>query len=267
MISRALASALLAARHQASFMSLGLDADDRPDLVAARCDLGVAQLARSSARPDPCGGGARFAISRADMDVAAKPDDVGEAQPLEIGEQLGVAEAAIGQDRHRDALGQNLSQTSKAEVLIVVALVFQFVLQDGQPQQRRRPAVVGDQIQGQRRLIVGVKIGPVHGHDDRLALANDFRHPRGEHVPHDNALIAQQPIDLLDGVLAEQAARLSQGLADDRHRQRCARHHAERAIGQRLHTLRMEVFGEYAVEIVLNEINALAQTVHGAGSS
>jgi hypothetical protein len=58
---------------------LGLDADDRPDLVAARCDLGVAQLARSSARPDPCGGGARFAIGRADMDVAAKPDDVGEA--------------------------------------------------------------------------------------------------------------------------------------------------------------------------------------------
>jgi hypothetical protein len=29
----------------------------------------------------------------------------------------------------------------------------------------------------------------------------------------------------------------------------------------------MEVFGEYAVEIVLNEINALGQTVDGAGSS
>ena len=36
------------------------------------------------------------------MDVAAKPDDVAEAQRLEIGEQLGVAEAAIGQDRHRE---------------------------------------------------------------------------------------------------------------------------------------------------------------------
>ena len=80
------------------------------------------------------------------MDVAAKPDDVGEAQCVEIGEQLGVAETAIGENRHRDALGQNLGQTGQAEVLVVVAPVFQFVLQDGQPQQWRRPTVVGDQI-------------------------------------------------------------------------------------------------------------------------
>jgi hypothetical protein len=29
----------------------------------------------------------------------------------------------------------------------------------------------------------------------------------------------------------------------------------------------MEVFGKYGIETVLNEINALGQTVHGAGSS
>jgi hypothetical protein len=29
----------------------------------------------------------------------------------------------------------------------------------------------------------------------------------------------------------------------------------------------MEVFGKYGIEIVLNEINALGQTVHGPGSS
>jgi hypothetical protein len=29
----------------------------------------------------------------------------------------------------------------------------------------------------------------------------------------------------------------------------------------------MKIFGKYGVEIVLNEINALGQTVHGAGSS
>src|SRR5208337_776570 len=107
----------------------------------------------------PGGGGARFAVGRRDMNVAPKADDIGEAQRVEIGEQLAVAEAAIGENRHRDALGQNLGQTGEAQVLVVVALVFQLVFQNGQPQQRRRPAVVGDEVQGQRRLIVGVEVG------------------------------------------------------------------------------------------------------------
>jgi len=29
----------------------------------------------------------------------------------------------------------------------------------------------------------------------------------------------------------------------------------------------MDVFGKYGIEIVLNEINAIGQTVYGAGSS
>jgi len=83
--------------------------------------------------------------------------------------------------------------------------------------------MVGNEIQRQRRLIVRVKIRPVHGDDNRLSLPNDLGHPSGEHVPHDNALIAQQPVNLLDGVLAKQTARLGQGVADDRHCERRAR--------------------------------------------
>ena len=105
-----------------------MDADDRADLVPARRDLGVAQFARPSALADPIGGVARFAVGRGDMDVAAKADDIGEAQLAEKGEQLGVAEAAIGQDRHRDAFGQDLRQPGQTEVLVVVAPVLQFVL-------------------------------------------------------------------------------------------------------------------------------------------
>ncbi|MGO8740046.1 hypothetical protein [Rhodoblastus sp.] len=67
------------------------------------------------------------------MNVAAKADDIGEAQRVEKIEQLGVAKAAVGEDRHRGALGRHFGQTREAEVLEVVALVFQFVLQDGQP--------------------------------------------------------------------------------------------------------------------------------------
>jgi hypothetical protein len=47
-----------------------MDADDRADLVPTRRDLGVAQLARSSALADPIGGVARFPVGRGDMDVA-----------------------------------------------------------------------------------------------------------------------------------------------------------------------------------------------------
>ena len=41
-------------------------------------------------------------------------------------------------------------------------------------EERRRPAVARDQAQSERGLIVGVEIGPIHRHDDRLALAHDL---------------------------------------------------------------------------------------------
>ena len=48
--------------------------DDRPNLVPTRRDLGGAELARPSALANPRGGGARLAIGRRDMNVAAKAD-------------------------------------------------------------------------------------------------------------------------------------------------------------------------------------------------
>lgn len=89
---------------------------------------------------------------------------------------------------------------------------------------------------------------------------------RGEHVPYDDALIAQQPGDLFDRVLAQKAARLGQGLADDRHRQRRARHDTGRAIRQRHHALGVKIFGEDAIEMFLNKFNALDRMVHGRDS-
>jgi hypothetical protein len=67
-------------------------------------------------------------------------------------------------------------------------------------------------------------------------------------------------------VLAQQTARLGQGLADHRHRERRARHDAERAIGKRHHTLGVKIFGEYVIEIFLNKFNALDRRVHGYAS-
>jgi hypothetical protein len=144
MISRSVASALQVARRLASFISLVLDADDRSNLAPARRDLGVARLARSSSLAGPRRSGICLAIGRADMHIAAKPDDIGAPQCVEKVEQLGVAEPAIRQNRHSDALGQPFRQTGKAEVLEFIALIFLLVIQHGRPQQGRRPPVVGD---------------------------------------------------------------------------------------------------------------------------
>ncbi len=117
------------------------------------------------------------------MDVAAKANDVSEAQALQEFEQLDVAEAAIGQDRHGHALGRQRLQAGQAQVLEIIALVFQFVLVDGQPDERRGPSVAGDEMQRERGLIVGVEVGPVHRHHDLAPLAHDLANPRTEQLP------------------------------------------------------------------------------------
>src|SRR5208337_551860 len=73
-----------------------------------------------------------------------------------------------------------------------------------------------------------VELGPVHRHQDVPSRANLMRHPAGEAVPHVDALVAHQTVDLLDRVLGHQTARLRQRLADHSHRQRGVRHDSER---------------------------------------
>src|SRR5271167_2652440 len=174
MIWRALASAWLVAKHQASFMSLAWTQTTAP-----------------TSRPPAV-------TEAAGMDIAAEPDDIVKAQFVEKGDQLDVAEAAIGQDRDDGALGQRLGEAEQTEVFIVVAFILQLALEDRQPQQRRRPAMVSDEVQRQGRLVVRVEVGPIHGDDDRAALADQLGHPGAEHVPYDDALIAEQSVALLE---------------------------------------------------------------------
>ena len=197
---------------------------------------------------DPVGGQPRLAVGGADVDVAAKADDVAKAQALQEFEQLDVAEAAVGQDCDDHALGQELLQAGEAQVLEVVALVLQFVLVDGQPQERRGPSVAGDEMQRQRGLVVGVEIGPVHRHHDLGPWADDLGNPGTEQVPRDHARVAQQPVDLLDRRLGEQPASLREPLPDQRHRQRRPGHDPDRSIGQREDALDVQVVDEHTVQ-------------------
>jgi hypothetical protein len=196
------------------------------------------------------------------MDVAAKADDITEAEAVEEFEQFNVAEAAIGQDRHRHALGQDRLQTGQAEVFEVVALVLQFVLVDRQPQERRRPAVAGDEAQSQRRLIVGVEIGPVHRHDDRHARAHDLANPRREKLPHDDSGVAQQAVNLFDRVFVRKTARLRQRMPDQRNGQRRSRQNPQRPIGQRQNPLGVQAPRKRALQKIMNQSHPLDRLAH-----
>ena len=92
--------------------------------------------------------------------------------------------------------------------------------------------MAGDQVQGERGLVVVVEIGPVHRHQDVPALADLMRHPAGETVPHVDAVVAQHPVDLLDRVLGDQTSGLRERLSDHRDRERRGLHDAERGAGQ-----------------------------------
>src|ERR1700735_5152250 len=138
MIWRALASAWLVAKHQASFMSLAWTQTTAPTSRPPAVAEAAGSLRPRPPLADPVRGEAGLAIGRRDMDIAAEPNDIVKAQFVEKGEQLDVAEAAIGQDRDDGALGQRLGEAEQTEVFIVVALVLQLPLEDRQPQQRRR---------------------------------------------------------------------------------------------------------------------------------
>jgi hypothetical protein len=91
--------------------------------------------------------------------------------------------------------------------------------------------VAHHQAQSELGLIVGVEIGPIHRHHDRLALAYDLARPWREQVPYDDPGVAQQAIDLFDRVSVRQTARLRQRMPDD---PTTPPQNPQRPIGQRI---------------------------------
>ena len=93
--------------------------------------------------------------------------------------------------------------------------------------------------------------------DDLLAPADGVADPRREQIPDPHALVAQEPIDLLDGVLVGEPARLRQRMADHRHGELGAGHDPERAVGQRQHPFGMQVLGKHTADEITNGFNAI----------
>ena len=104
------------------------------------------------------------------------------------------------------------------------------------------PSVPGQHRQHQRLVAVAGEARPVQRHHTLGARSDHIRDPGVEECFQLDAFVAQQPVDLLDTVLAELAelaGGLGQALTDGVHRQRGAGEHPKRCIRKRLAALRL----------------------------
>ena len=122
--------------------------------------------------------------------------------------------------------------------------------------------MLGDEAEHERRLIVGVEIGPVHGDDELAAHADGLFDPEREQGPHIYALVAQETVDLFDRMLPCLPARLRERLTDDRNRKRRAGHPAEHPASQRADALGVQVRCEQGIEMVFDEFKPLSSRPH-----
>ena len=242
---------------------LGVDANDGADFAPGGGDLDVAQHARPPAGADPIRRLPRLAAGGGHLDVAAKTNGVVEAEALQKREQLDVAEASIGQDRHGDALGQALLQTGEAGVFEIVARILQFVLVDGEPDQRRGPPVAGDQMQApmssdcRRRN----RSSPSPPRSCRALPTMCSTHGVNRSQTLTPRLLSSRSTCLI-ACLSVYAARLRQAMTDHGHGERGAGRHTERAIGKRQHALRVQILAKHTRHKFLNGLNTIDRSVH-----
>ena len=81
--------------------------------------------------------------------------------------------------------------------------------------------------------------------------------PRREQIPDPYAPVAQKPIDLFDGMLVDEPARLRQRMADHGDGERSAGHDAERAVGQRQYPFGAQIRGKHTTDEITNGFNAI----------
>ena len=158
--------------------AFGVDADDGAHLIAVSRDKGVAQGAGSSTHSNPIRSRARLTLGGGHGDIAAEPDQIVEFQlfgqnPI----QLLIAEPTIRYDQDFNIRRQRLGKLHQHTILIGVAMVLQRRLVDGKPHQGRRPAMAADQRQHDRRLVIGIEVGPVHDDNDIRARPDRMGDP------------------------------------------------------------------------------------------
>ncbi len=86
-------------------------------------------------------------------------------------------------------------------------MVLQRRLVDRKPHQGRRPTMAADQRQHDRRLAIGIEVGPVHGDNNIRARPDHMGDPSFREFVDVNSRVREQAIHLLDGVFGLPAPR------------------------------------------------------------
>jgi hypothetical protein len=134
------------------------------DLRRVRCDSRSTKLAELAVAREPLLRFASLTLRRRYVNSSTKANDVVEPELAQVGVELVIAESSIGQDGDAHVLRNRLSQPQQQRVLVLVAPVLQRVRSHGLPEQGRGPTVLSDAVEHERRMAVGVEVGPIQGH-------------------------------------------------------------------------------------------------------
>lgn len=187
------------------------------------------------------------------LDAPTEPEDVIEVQYLvAVLVQGRVAEATIAENGDAYAWRKGGTKCVESIGLVLAAVVLERIAAHGLPDERRGTAVRGDQVHSDAAVSVARVLGPVDGDHDLGAVVHHPRHPGAERVLHHHALIAEESIDLLDGVLRVDLARTSEAPSDVVDAERVGVHHADDAVGDREAALRMERVAEDAGDEIVD---------------
>ncbi len=180
-----------------------------------------------------------------DLDDSSEADDEVEAKlVLEELVELVVPEASVGKQGDLGGERHHLAETLQQRVLVLVPPVLQLRLHDRLPQERCRPAVLGDQVQRDGGLVVPVEVGPVERYHDLGPLTDDERYPVPEELPNVHAGVREEPVHLLDGVFPVEFLGDREGPAQRTHRELGTLQRAHRGVREGCHSLLVKVVVE-----------------------
>jgi len=109
-------------------------------------------------------------------------------------------------------------------------------------------------------------VGPVERRDDLRPVAQDVGDPAREEAPHWDALVAQQPVHPLDGVLRLQPLSHGERIPDGVDAQGGALQNSDRGAGQRRHVRGVQVISEDGGDELRDLVAVEGLVVHEAAA-
>ncbi len=192
---------------------------------------------------------------RVDADAAAEADDEVEAEVLlQLVVEGHVSEAAVRQhDDLLDAARQQPLELPQELVLVRVAAFGQLLRRHRLPDQGRRPPMPRHEIERDPMLRPICVVRPVERYDQPRSRANDERHVAHEGEVPVERRVAQESVELLDGVLGRDATGCGHGPPDVRDARLGRVRYAHHRMRKRENLLGVEArFGENAFDCALD---------------